>query len=1561
MSLSVIIDELARLSVDCAYLALVPFIFSQIVTTTNQKPSDKSDTTEKLTANAESKPVVPGAVVVSREEALLAALDATQSEIDKHLRRAETNIFAASGNMQTLQNEISETGIIASLSGHTANLRSEHSAEYRQLLSAKAQRDLLTQVKDGDPIKPEEPSLSQIRKMYDEGKIDDAGAALEKLNEKLAANSIKMQNDTYLTALKSAQEEYHNIDSRLENAETTARVVRDGSVMLGAIVATGGGAGLAGLGVVGVGAVTSNVTEQVGHVALGNKTAEQATHDGIKQFATDAITIGSTVAGVKGATAVGTAGKGLAVTASGLAAVGATTSIASEASTLGMQIALGEKDSITSSDLKSLAVGAVGGAAGSLVGFSGGIGRAAVSGVLQKSGMIGAETAADVTLTAAEELTRSKLEGREITGDSIRQAGLNSLRSIALGEVGAYARNHSTPLALPHSSFATAKNDTTNAQSKEPAKIVTEHQTEQAVTTNHTRRNVDEIADALTKVNRQQIGNVQEIIAKTDIIRDSETDEIAPNQKNYAHGSAAVVQDILSRSNSTEATALIYYEGKELRTVNQLNHGAGDAYIRATNDAVRTAWEEINPQAQVFRGPNAAIIVSVPNMSAKEALTYHDLVQAKVQQQLSSSIEMQDKLSTSGVQLSGAMRAGASEIATNGVTSSESAKLSYYRALAEAGAAAEYEKKLPGSKPLSIAEIAAASNTDIDTVLRNNFNFIPPEAQPGTFFKVHEQKQTMQQTWDALVGPPKSFLDSPSQKATTAQLQEAAAKQRKAVADALAAGPTSAAERALHSAARIETVKYLAMTNRPGRFESNVQAVHDGTQVPIINTLAAERLQIDLLRNDIPVYRADGDADFLGPLFKNQQTDLKNGKRDLDTEIGNADLRYGELFNNSATQLKLLENQINEARFSASDKSTPVEPILFTLAKQSNSDEFHILVAGRDATPEHLRQAMQTVRNAFRDVGMQEPFEKVHKITGASLGYGGTTASLGTDYRSLNQAVGPVQALSDAAIVEHLKVVGKINDEITNLRKFTKLKDTSGDISEITPEQFMEVQDTMRDFVGMYRDQVLAPAIAKGESLTSLKASLEDVTNLKMSETDFQEQFGTSSDAVRKGLNALNDVENTLSAFGTAHNPSLNLELGMRGPNGAFGDVLQNNGFDVDAFRLEIDGLESSLQNVKSLTTDATGLFSGDSNTSLRAANSLTELARDNQLLAPTVLQSLQEARDAHRLLGETDAAVLIDEMIGTLDRTAKIGRANLMQDQSVLKPLFDDPLAEIQNSALGHRIDQETGNHNDFDFELFQSYAPNFELSQKLSSQVHTDFETQNLRSYTIGRGGVIRTPADEQRVSEIHSLIKPKLNDQGEIIGYRVFHDIKSSNGTLVDTVVGKAIPLPNSLVTLPSGTIVTLSGKSELKFLLPQDSFDIQASPAATQHIVESILTMKVGESRIIGRADDADLRLQNPSISRYQATVIRLPDDTNGKRSYKISDGIPRSTNGVELLNPEGTWSSIQGALDVPHNTRLRLGQQAYFDVLIPEITSRSLRQDELDVAGVRVIRQWWDRR
>src|SRR5690606_22311013 len=84
-----------------------------------------------------------------------------------------------------------------------------------------------------------------------------------------------------------------------------------------------------------------------------------------------------------------------------------------------------------------------------------------------------------------------------------------------------------------------------------------------------------------------------------------------------------------------------------------------------------------------------------------------------------------------------------------------------------------------------------------------------------------------------------------------------------------------------------------------------------GTQVPIINTKAAEQLQIDLLRNHVPVYRADGDADFLGPLFKKQQQELQSGKRDLETEIARADLRYGELFNSSASHLKELEGVIN--------------------------------------------------------------------------------------------------------------------------------------------------------------------------------------------------------------------------------------------------------------------------------------------------------------------------------------------------------------------------------------------------------------------------------------------------------------------------------------------------------------------------------------------------------------------------------------------------------------------------------------------------------------------------
>lgn len=1579
-SLTQLINELSRLYNDDVFTLILPFIISQLVS--NANTNAPSVTNQPQDRAAQNQPVVPQALADPRSEALRAAIDATQSEIDKHLRHAETNIYAANGNMQTLQKELEETGIIASLSGHTANLQREHAAEYKQMLAAKAQKEFLSLIKDGNQNDPDEPSLSLVQKLHAEGKLGEASNALTKLNEKLTSSAIKIDNKQYVDALKSAQEEYKTINSRIENAETAARVARDGSVMLGAIAATGGGAGLAGLGVVSAGAVASNVTEQVGHVTLGNKSSAQATQNGLKQLGNDAITIGATIAGIKGATSVASAGMGLAATATGLAGVGASTSVVAEASQLGLQIALGEKESMTSNDMKELAIGAIGGAAGSLVGFGGGIGRTAVSGIMQKSGMFVAETAADVAVTTAEELTRAKIQGREISSETVQQAGLNSLRSLVIGEFGAYARNHSSSTTIPTSNNTTTNPDqpvnvdttpevktslqtTTTKDTARTDSSIPQHPQASATTpisqpntpasnleaqpTTPTRRRVDEIADSLTKVNRQQIGNVHEIIANRDIIRDSEMDEIVTNQKNYAHGSAAVTQDILSRSGNTDPTALVYYEGKELRTVNQLNHGAGDAYIRATNNAVREAWSEINPQAQVFRGPNAAIIVSVPYMTAKDALAYHKQVQSKVQQHLTDSPEMRDKLAASGVQLSGELRAGGSEIATANITSADSAKLSYYRALAEAGAAAEYEKQISGNKPLSIAEIAAQQHTDIDSVLRSNFNFIPPEAQPGTFFKIHEQKQTMQQSWDALVGPVKSFLDTTSSIVSPARLQAAADKQRQAVASALEIGPTATTERSLHSAARIETVKYLAMTNRPGRFESNVQAVHDGIQVPIINTLSAERLQIDLLRNEIPVFRADGDADFLGPLFKNQQAELKNGKRELNKEIANADLRYGELFNNAATQLKFLENQINQARAATTDQTKPIEPILFTLAKQSNSDEFQLLVAGRNATPEHLKLAMQTVRNAFRDVGMQEPFAKVHKITGENLGFGGTTATIGTDYRSLNQAIGAVEQLPDTAIIEHLKVVGKVNDAITNLRKFTKLKDTSGDIAEITPEQFKEIQGTMRDFVGLYRDQVLKPALAQGENLTTIKAALQQVTNTKLSEANFQQRFATSTDAVRKGLNALNDVENTIAAFGTPHNPSLNLTLGQRGPNGAFGDVLQQNGFDVDRFRREIDELESSMKLMQSLS-NSTGLFNRDADISLPAAEQLTGIALQNQLLRPPVVAILSEARDAQRILGKINEAMYLDEQINLLDPRRTIGRETIQRDKSVIQSIYDEPQSEVQNNA-NILTPSQAEQLNKYDPALGVYYTSDSSVEKQLLDFMRSS-TTQKLRS--IGRGGDIsvesfalqngKMMALNEQVSAIHTFIKPRSEDGS----YTIIDGSPSGNGTRIYRN-GRTEQASNHFKTIEAGATILLPHGSrlptnlspeEFRFVLPRNQTDVNSSPQRFRYISQAILDMPEHSVKVLGRAPSADIVVSNSDnanieISRYHATVHREKDDTHGNRIYRVSDGIPASRNGTAVLQNNGTWLEVKGEQKVWPGDEIRLGNQLYFALPLAE--------------------------
>ncbi len=788
-------------------------------------------------------------------------------------------------------------------------------------------------------------------------------------------------------------------------------------------------------------------------------------------------------------------------------------------------------------------------------------------------------------------------------------------------------------------------------------------------TANLTRRNVDQIADSASRVSREQIGNVQEILARDDIIGRSEMDERVTTQVNFLHGSTDAVLDIHSRAGRDENIGIVYYEGEELRAANQIGHPQGDAYLDATNDAIREAWAEIDPEAKVFRGPNAGIVVQSSNFTAAEILAKHTEIQQLVQEKISNNPILTSAREDKGLLLSGGLRAGAADLNVSSISSREEAKVAYYQTLAGATAAAEFSKNPKAETNIhTLDEIVQSGNYDsTDKAIAANYNFIPPEAEAGTFFNIADQKQAVFDAWDALTGP---MPDRDSQ--------------RLRVAEILAEGPKSPEEQSLHSAARVETVKYIAMTNRPGRFESNVQAVHAGEHVPILNTTAGNQLQIDLVRNGVPVYRADGDLDYLGPLFQKQQSELEAGVRNVNDELMNADTPYGAMFNNSAKNLRALEAefldrqavevindlpayteslnaerasaglepvdlavekyQIQDANGKASERyrvlvdgelpnadmvnaladiSSRLEPTLITMAKQSSSDEYQLLVAGNNATPEHLREAMNIVRASVREVGLENSFPKIHKITGEEIGEGGTTTTLGTDYRPLNETLGDISNLSDADVLNHLESVAVRNDQIVNLRKFTRAKDTSGDLNDLTVEQVAEIEQTMNGFVDFYARSVAVPAYENGRTVADIKADYGKVDRGEMRVEVFQETYGVTPDSVKKGLNAVNDVEIALEDFGTPHDPEIALAAGEVSSTGSFGDVLSPRGLDVEAMKARIDSVtngtnplvrnSSSSEDMEILSSGAFAARAANEGVSIRREDSGLEYFFDSE------------------------------------------------------------------------------------------------------------------------------------------------------------------------------------------------------------------------------------------------------------------------------------------------------------------------------------------------------------
>lgn len=299
---------------------------------------------------------------------------------------------------------------------------------------------------------------AQAKELEEKGDHKAAQAKLTEARSLLNPKS-KIDYSAYMKGLQDVNKDLAHADKILERTETGMRITRDATVVVAATaatVATGGVAGVVIGTAVGVGVGTaSNVTEQVGHVAYGNKTADQAIADGKKQFVADAKSavtsaVTSAVAAPVAGKVIGAAAKSSSTVATALeqtavrtVATGATSGAISGAGSTSMNtaidVATGQREFNAKEFGHDLLKSTVAGAAGGAIGAKGSLAKEAGASAVK---VTLAEGAADIVVSTGIEVADATVSGREITVESLGQTIVDSVKGTIQGEFTSRAGEH---------------------------------------------------------------------------------------------------------------------------------------------------------------------------------------------------------------------------------------------------------------------------------------------------------------------------------------------------------------------------------------------------------------------------------------------------------------------------------------------------------------------------------------------------------------------------------------------------------------------------------------------------------------------------------------------------------------------------------------------------------------------------------------------------------------------------------------------------------------------------------------------------------------------------------------------------------------------------------------------------------------------------------------------------------------------------------------------------------------------------------------------------------------
>lgn len=357
-----------------------------------------------------------------------------QQQLDKSLRSADSRLSGANRNVQDTQQELQNIGLFGRFGGQGKTLERQLEAEKNYADKVTQQRQELLQTQQ------------RVQKLIKEKNYGQARAVMEG-KEKEYLRSMKYASQSAQAGYQEASERNVGSEKLLETTENGMRTTRDGLIVAGAVVATGGAAA-AGYGVVATAALgtaggtavgaLSNATEGVGHGVRGNKQWGDAFTDAAKQTGKDALT--SAQVGISGGAAVGTAriaGGALAKTAltqgtqqvlTGMAA-GSGSGLVSSSTNVGTRIAQGEDISFGQAATEI--------ARGTIVGtISGGMG-AKGQGVIDKMTAAGTNIALkEFGVRAAADVmapTAVSLGAQAITGNVSKDQAVSEVGQAILG------------------------------------------------------------------------------------------------------------------------------------------------------------------------------------------------------------------------------------------------------------------------------------------------------------------------------------------------------------------------------------------------------------------------------------------------------------------------------------------------------------------------------------------------------------------------------------------------------------------------------------------------------------------------------------------------------------------------------------------------------------------------------------------------------------------------------------------------------------------------------------------------------------------------------------------------------------------------------------------------------------------------------------------------------------------------------------------------------------------------------------------------------------------------